>query len=151
MTLVVRTQAAADLKQARRARHDARYYRDQGEAGLKGKDRLAQRLGWTPRTLRDLQDAVKLTEEQAVYAKQAEHLAITAQEKATQEAEHQRQRLLQAFQKAHPTEDFRFPDQWPPVAPSPATEQSPSKQPGADTGILPPRWKPPHLRRPGPR
>ncbi|MGE8230709.1 MobA/MobL family protein [Stenotrophomonas hibiscicola] len=151
LTLVVRTQAAADLKQARRARHDARYYRDQGEAGLKGKDRLAQRLGWTPRTLRDLQDAVKLTEEQAVYAKQAEHLAITAQEKATQEAEHQRQRLLQAFQKAHPTEDFRFPDQWPPVAPSPATEQSPSKQPGADTGILPPWWKPPHLRRPGPR
>ncbi|MEF8766043.1 MULTISPECIES: MobA/MobL family protein [Stenotrophomonas] len=151
LTLVVRTQAAADLKQARRARHDARYYRDQGEAGLKGKDRLAQRLGWTPRTLRDLQDAVKLTEEQAVYAKQAEHLAITAQEKATQEAEHQRQRLLQAFQKAHPTEDFRFPDQWPPVARSPATEQSPSKQPGADTGILPPRWKPPHLRRPGPR
>jgi len=71
LTLVVRTQAAADLKQARRARHDARYYRDQGEAGLKGKDRLAQRLGWTPRTLRDLQDAVKLTEEQAVYAKQA--------------------------------------------------------------------------------
>ncbi len=149
--LVVRNQAAADLKQARRIRHDARYYRDQGEAGLKGKDKLAKRLGWTPRTLRDLQDAVKLTEEQAVYAKQAEHLAITAQEKATQEAEHQRQRLLQAFQKAHPTEDFRFPDQWPPVARSPATEQSPSKQPGADTGILPPRWKPPHLRRPGPR
>lgn len=151
LALVVRNQAAADLKQARRIRHDARYYRDQGEAGLKGKDRLAQRLGWTPRTLRDLQDAVKLTEEQVIHAKQAEHLAVGTQEKTTREAERQRQRLLQAFHKARPTKDFRFPEQWPPVAPSPATEQSPSKQPGADTGILPLRWEPPHLRRPGPR
>lgn len=151
LAVVVRNQAAADLKHARRARHDARYYRDQGEAGLKGKDKLAQRLGWTPRTLRDLQDAVKLTEEQVIHAKQAEHLAVSTQDKTTREAERQRQRLLQAFHKAHPTEDFRFPEQWPPVAPSPTTEQSPSKQPGAGTGILPPRLEPPRIRRQGPR
>ncbi|RTY17524.1 hypothetical protein EKT70_02850 [Stenotrophomonas geniculata] len=151
LAVVVRNQAAADLKHARRARHDARYYRDQGEAGLKGKDKLAQRLGWTPRTLRDLQDAVKLTEEQVIHAKQAEHLAVSTQDKTTREAERQRQRLLQAFHKAHPTEDFRFPEQWPPMAPSPTTEQSPSKQPGAGTGILPPRLEPPRIRRQGPR
>src|SRR5690606_28801977 len=56
LATVMRDQAATELKQARRARLDARYYRDQGEIGLKGKDKLAQRLGWTPKTLRDLQD-----------------------------------------------------------------------------------------------
>lgn len=74
-------------------------------------------------------------------------LALAAHEKATKEAERQRQRLLQAFQNAHPTEEFRFPDQWSPVAPSPATEQSPSKQPGAGTGLLPPRLEPPRFMR----
>lgn len=41
VTTVLRDQAASNLKQARRARHHARYYRDQSEIGLKGKDKLA--------------------------------------------------------------------------------------------------------------
>ncbi|MCI1073697.1 MobA/MobL family protein [Stenotrophomonas maltophilia] len=148
---VLRDQATADLKQARRDRHDARHYRDKGQAGLKGAGKLADRLGWTPKSLRDLQDAAKLSEDQVAMAKQSERFAIAAHEKATKEAERQRQRLLQAFQNAHPTEEFRFPDQWPPVVPSPTIEQSPSKQPGAGTGFLPPRLKPPRFRRSGPR
>lgn len=148
---VLRDQAIAEVKQARRDRHDARHYRDKGQAGLKGAGRLADRLGWTPKSLRDLQDAAKLSEDQVAMAKQSERLALASLETATKEAERQRQRLLQAFEKAHPTEDFRFPDQWPPVAPSPATEQSPSKQPGAGSGFLPPRLEPPRFRRSGPR
>ncbi len=138
LALVVRNQAAADLKQARRIRHDARYYRDQGEAGLKGKDRLAQRLGWTPRTLRDLQDTVKLTEEQVIHAKQAEHLAVSAQEQTTREAERQRQRLLQVFRKAHPTEDFRFPDKRIQATPMRASTSTSGKQSDAPTICQPP-------------
>ena len=148
---VLRDQTAAELKQARRDRHDARYYRDKGQAGLKGVGKMAERLGWTPKSLRDLQDVVKLSEEQVTMAKQSELVAIAAKEQAAQEAERQRQRLLQAFHKAHPAEDFRFPDQWPPVAPPPTIEQSPSKQPGAGTGFLPPRLEPPRFRRSGPR
>lgn len=148
---VLRDQATADLKQARRDRHDARYYRDKGQAGLKGAGKLADRLGWTPKSLRDLQDAAKLSEDQVAMTKQSERFAIAAHEKATKEAERQRQRLLQAFQNAHPTEEFRFPDQWPPVVPSPTIERSPSKQPGAGTGFLPPRLEPPRFRRSGPR
>ncbi|MBH1635074.1 hypothetical protein I5U65_07930 [Stenotrophomonas maltophilia] len=49
---VLRDQTAAELKQARRDRHDARYYRDKGQAGLKGVGKLAERLGWTPKSLR---------------------------------------------------------------------------------------------------
>jgi len=145
---VLRDQAAADLKQARRARHDARHYRDKGQAGLKGAGKLAERLGWTPKSLRDLQDAAKLSEDQVVMAKQSERLAIAAQEKATKEAERQRQRLLQAFQKAHPTEDFRFPDQWPPAAPAPTSEPSPGKKMGAGSVFQPPRLEQPRFRRP---
>jgi len=144
---VLRNQAAADLKQARRDRHDARHYRDKGQAGLKGAGKLADRLGWTPKSLRDLQDAARLSEDQVAMAKQSERLAIAAQEKATKEAERQRQRLLQAFQKAHPTEDFRFPDQWPPAAPAPTSEPSPGKKMGAGS-VFQPRLEPPRFRRP---
>lgn len=151
---VLRDQAAADLKQARRDRHDARHYRDKGQDGLKGAGKLAERLGWTPKSLRDLQDAAKLSEEQVVMAKHSERVAVAAQERATQEAERQRQRLLQAFQKAHPHEDFRFPDQWPPTAPAPTPEPSPGKQPGAGAAFQAPRLEPPKLNRfrrsPGP-
>ncbi|WP_313253376.1 MobQ family relaxase [Stenotrophomonas acidaminiphila] len=145
---VLRDQAAADLKQARRDRHEARHYRDKGQAGLKGAGKLAERMGWTPKSLRDLQDAAKLSEEQVVMAKQAERFAIAAQERARMEAERQRQRLLQAFQKAHPTDDFRFPEQWPPVAPAPTPEPSPDKQSGASATFLPPWVEPPSFRRP---
>ncbi len=149
---VLRDQAAADLKQARRDRHDARHYRDKGQDGLKGAGKLAERLGWTPKSLRDLQDAAKLSEDHVVMAKQSERFAIVAQEKAAKEAERQRQRLLQAFQKAHPAEDFRFPDQWPPTAPVPTPEPSPGKQPGAGASFLPPPLEPPRFRQPsGPR
>ena len=144
---VLRNQAAADLKQARRDRHDARHYRDKGQAGLKGAGKLADRLGWTPKSLRDLQDAARLSEDQVAMAKQSERLAIAAQEKATKEAERQRQRLLQAFQKANPTEDFRFPDQWPPAAPAPTSEPSPGKKMGAGS-VFQPRLEPPRFRRP---
>lgn len=51
LAAIERTQAAADLNQARRARHDAQYYRDQCEAGLKGKEKLAWRLGCPPQEL----------------------------------------------------------------------------------------------------
>ncbi|HGM7098329.1 TPA: MobQ family relaxase [Stenotrophomonas maltophilia] len=144
---VLRNQAAADLKQARRDRHDARHYRDKGQAGLKGAGKLADRLGWTPRSLRDLQDAAKLSEDQVVIAKQSERFAIGLHEKAAREAERQRQRLLQAFQKAHPTEEFRFPDQWPPTAPAPAAEPSLGKTMGAGSTFQPPRLVPPRFSR----
>ena len=143
---MLRDQAAADLKQARRARHEARHYRDKGQAGLKGAGKLAERLGWTPKSLRDLQDAAKLAEEQVVIAKHSERVVIAAQEKATKQAERQRQRLLQAFQKAHPTEDFRFPEQWPPTAPTPTTAPTPGEQLGAGTAFQPPRLGPPRPR-----
>lgn len=91
---VVRDQAAADLKQPRRNRHDARHDRDKGQAGLKGAGKLAERLGWTPKSLRDLQDAAKHSEDQVVLAKQSERFAIDLHEKAMKEAERQRQRLL---------------------------------------------------------
>lgn len=92
----------------------------------------------------------KLSEDQVAMAKQSERLAIAAQEKATKEAERQRQRLLQAFQKAHPTEDFRFPDQWPPTAPTPTLEPSPGKRMGAGSAFQPPRLEPPRFARPKP-
>ncbi|WP_414616561.1 hypothetical protein, partial [Stenotrophomonas muris] len=143
-------QATADLKQARRDRHDARHYRDKGQAGLKGAGKLAERLGWTPKSLRDLQDAAKLSEDQVVMAKQSERVVIAAQEKAIKEAERQRQRLLQAFQKAHPHADFRFPDQWPPTAPAPTPEPSPGKRIGAGSAFQPPRLEPTRFARPKP-
>lgn len=145
---VLRDQAAADLKQARRDRHDARHYRDKGQAGLKGAGKLAERLGWTPKSLRDLQDAAKLSEEQVVMIKQSERFAIAEQEKASREAERQRQRLLQAFQKAHPAEDFRFPEQWPPTAPVATPEPSPRKQMEANSTFQSPRLDPPRFARP---
>ncbi|WP_414497344.1 MobQ family relaxase [Stenotrophomonas maltophilia] len=149
---VLRDQATADLKQARRDRHDARHYRDKGQAGLKGAGKLADRLGWTPKSLRDLRDLTKLSEDQVAVAKQSERFAIAAQEMATKEAERQRQRLLQAFHKAHPTENFRFPDQWPPVAPASRPEPSLDKRMGTGCTFQPPRLEPPRSmrsRRPG--
>jgi len=142
LATVMRTQATADLKQARRARLDARYYRDQGEIGLKGKDKLAQRLGWTPRTLRDLQDAVKQSEDAVVHAKQAEQQAITAQEATTAEAERHRSRLMDGFLKAHPEENFQFPEQWPP-GPVPGLAPISRKEMGAGSALQPPRLGPP--------
>ena len=147
---VLRDQAAAGLQQAQRDLHDARHYRDKGQDGLKGAGKLAERLGWTPKSLRDLQDAAKLSEDQVVIAKQSERFAIDLHGKATKEAERQRQRLLLAFQKAHPTEDFRFPDQWPPTAPAPTPEASLGKQMGAGSAFQPPRLEPPRFARPKP-
>jgi hypothetical protein len=119
---------------------------------LKGAGKLADRLGWTPKSLRDLQDAAKLSEDQVAIAKQSERFAIATHKKATKEAERQRQRFLQALHKAHPTEDFRFPEQWPPVAPASRPEPSPDKRMGTGCTFQPPRLEPPRFmrsRRPG--
>ncbi len=129
LATVLRDQAAADLKQAQRARLDARYYRDQGEIGLKGKDKLAQRLGWTPRTLRDLQDVVKQSGDAVVHAKQGEQQAITTQEATTVEAERQRNRLMDGFLKAHPGENFQFPERWSSPQPVPGLAPRPHNTP----------------------
>ncbi|HGM7285114.1 TPA: MobQ family relaxase [Stenotrophomonas maltophilia] len=149
LATVMRTQAADDLKQARRARLDARYYRDQGEIGLKGKDKLAQRLGWTPKTLRDLQDAVKQSEDAVVHAKQAEQQAITAQDATTAEAERHRSRLMDGFLKAHPEENFQFPKQWPQPQPVPGLAPTPRKEMRTGSTFQPPRLEP--ARFAGPR
>jgi len=138
LATVMRDQAATELKQARRARLDARYYRDQGEIGLKGKDKLAQRLGWTPKILRDLQDAVKQSEETVVHAKQAEQQAITAQETATAEAERHRNRLMDGFLKAHPEDNVQFPKQW---APRSTFLPLPGSRPDAEPTLEPRRLK----------
>ncbi|MGS7843715.1 MobA/MobL family protein [Stenotrophomonas forensis] len=150
LATVVRTQATADLKLARRARLDARYYRDQGQVGLKGKDKLARRLGWTPKTLRDLQDAVKQSEEAVVQAKHAEHSAIAAQATATAEAERHRQRLMDGFLKAHPEQTHRFPKQRPLTALVISPAPSPVEKMGAASALQPPRLEPPRFTRPKP-
>lgn len=150
LATVLRDQAAADLKQAKRDRHDAAHYRDKGQAGLKGAGKLAERLGWTPKTLRDLQDAVKLSEQQVAMSQDLERVTGAAQQKAAKEAEKNRQRLLLAFQKAHPADGFRFPEQWPPTAPAPAAEPSLGKTMGAGSSFQPPRLVPPRFTRPRP-
>lgn len=150
LATLLRDQAAADLKQAKRDRHDATHYRDKGQAGLKGAGKLADRLGWTPKTLRDLQDAVKLSEQRVAMAQDLERVTGAAQQKATKEAEKNRQRLLLAFQKAHPADDFRFPEQWPPTAPTPTAEPAPGKTMGAGSSFQPPRLVPPRFTRPRP-
>ncbi len=150
LATVLRDQAAADLKQAKRDQHDAAHYRDKGQAGLKGAGKLAERLGWTPKTLRDLQDAVKLSEQQVAMAQDLERVTGAAQQKAAKEAEKNRQRLLLAFQKAHPADEFRFPEQWPPTAPAPTAEPSPGKTMRAGSAFQPPRLEPPRFKRPRP-
>lgn len=150
LVTLARDQAAAALKQAKRDRHDAAHYRDKGQAGLKGAGKLAERLGWTPKTLRDLQDAVKLSEQQVAMAQDLERVTGAAQQKAAKEAEKNRQRLLLAFQKAHPADGFRFPEQWPPTAPTPTAEPAPGKTMGAGSSFQPPRLVPPRFTRPRP-
>ncbi len=102
LATVERTKATADLRQARRARHDARHYRDIGFAGLTGREKLAQRLGWTPKVLRDLQDTVTRAKEAVIHAKKVERLAITALESTITEAENHRKRLTEGFLTARP-------------------------------------------------
>ena len=80
---------------------------------MKGAGKLAEHLGWTPKSLCDLQDAVKQSEETVVHAKQAEQQAITAQKATIAEAERHRKRLMDGFLKAHLAENVQFPKKWP--------------------------------------
>lgn len=111
LAAIERTQAAADLNQARRARHDAQYYRDQCEAGLKGKEKLAWRLGCPPKSLRMLLDAVRDSQAAVGQAKQKVRSAIAAGQAAAAKAERHSKRLLERYLNAHPGETHHFTEQ----------------------------------------
>jgi hypothetical protein len=135
------------LAAARRQRGELAKRVKQGPAGLKGLDRFTAALGWSPKSLRELHDAHKQSQDLVVMVKGTEQHTAEACRRSKAEAELHRQRLLDAYEKAHPPTGPAFPKRDPAPAPEPAPRARviPRPTPGANTE--PPRLRPP--RGPG--
>lgn len=135
------------LEAARRQRGDLAKRVKQGPAGLKGLDKFTAALGWAPKSLRELHEAHKQSQELVAMVKETEQHTADARQRTKAEAELHRQRLLDAYEKAHPPTgpQFRQRDQAPTSEPAPKARAIPRPTPGPS--IEPPRLRPPR----GPR
>lgn len=131
-----------DLAQARRARHDADYHRRQGRLDRTAAARLAEHLGWTPKTQRDLRDAHKQAQGAVEDAKQAQALADAERQRTAREVEKHRARLQGEWEKAHPAAAVRFRPK-PTFPPRPAPTDAPPTGQSTLRRVTPNAPKPP--------
>ena len=138
------------LEAARRQRGDLAKRVKAGPGGLKGLDKFTAALGWAPKSLRDLHEAHKHSQELVVMAKETEQHTADARRRAKAEAELHRQRLLAAYEKAHPPTGPRFRSrERTTTEPAPGVAATPG--PHASRGCGSPSTTPPRPWARGPR
>lgn len=135
------------LEAARRQRGDLVKRVKAGPAGLKGLDKFTAALGWAPKSLRDLHEAHKQSQELVARVRKTEQHAAEARRRTKAEAELHRQRLLDAYEEAHPRTGprFRSRNEAPTAEPWPNASAIP--RPGPGPGITPSRLRPPRCPR----
>ena len=131
------------LAAARRQRGDLAKRVKQGPAGLKGLDKFTAALGWAPKSLRELHEAHKQSQELVAMVKETEQHTADARQRTKAEADLHRQRLLDAYEKANPTTGPSFPKREQTPAPEQAAKARAIPQPASGQSIEPPRLRPP--------
>lgn len=136
---VAHDDARTTHRKARSDRHEA----DQAKPIPKGLAKTGLALGWTPKNVREAEQAHQEAKERAAMAKAWRHESGRLQKQAEAEAEKHRKALVDAWKKAHPGHVERFPEQQTPTAPVAAPTPTLAKHPGSGSGFHPPQLEPP--------
>jgi hypothetical protein len=146
VALVAREHVAEQLHAATRQRDDLDKRAKKGATGLKGIDRWAASLGWTPKSLRDLLDAQKQARELVEMVSEADRQVAADAKRLQAEVQRHQDRLLAAYEKSQPATypTFRNRDQ----APEPEARAKGTRRQNPDPNPEPTR---PRLRPPGPK
>lgn len=146
---VAHDHAVENISATRRAVFALEDQVDRGKLTAKGAERVTLVLGWVPKTLRDLQEALKLARAQEEEAPLHAEATAQALRRAQAEADRHRNELVGAYQQAHPEEVFRFAKQAPDADPfTDGLELEAKTLPGAGSSFQPPTLKPPTLTPP---
>ena len=134
---LAREHVAEQLHAANRQRKDLAKRAKKGAAGLKGLDRWAATLGWTPKSLRDLMDAQKQADDLMEVVADADRRVAADAQRLQAEVKRHQDRLLEAYENAHPPNypTFSSRDQ----APKPAAQAKGAAIPSPEPRPTPPR------------
>lgn len=134
---LAREHVAEQLHAANRQRKDLAKRTKKGAAGLNGLDRWAAALGWTPKSLRDLMDAQKQADDLVEVVSDADRRVAADAQRLQAEVKRHQDRLLEAYENAHPPNYPTFPSR--DQAPKPAAQAKGTAIPSPEPRPTPPR------------